>query len=216
MVIKCLQSIFSLCGYPSYMHMDRGAAFMSTDVQQYLRDMGIATSYNPRVNGLVEMENATIWKTVLLTLKAKDLPVARWQDVLLEALHSILSLLCAATNMTPHDRMFSFSRKATTGTVLPRWLMTPGPELLWKHCRCHRTDPLVEPVEVRHRKTLWPPGISHQQDFQLNSLNNIIFSKGTQSFIWTSKIRKVPKSDKWGERRQKSEIRNTLYPKGSG
>ncbi|XP_069788197.1 uncharacterized protein [Narcine bancroftii] len=153
-VIKCLQPIFSIFGYPNYIYTDRGAAVMSTEVQQYLHERGIATSrttsYNPRGNGQVERENATIWKTVLLTLKAKDLPVTRWQEVLPEALHSIRSLLCTATNMTPHDHIFSFIRKAMTGTVLTKWMMTPGPVLLWKHCRPHKADPLVDQVELRH------------------------------------------------------------------
>ncbi|XP_069798601.1 uncharacterized protein [Narcine bancroftii] len=87
---------------------------------------------------------------VLLTLKAKDLPVTRWQEVLPEALHSIHSLLCTATNMTPHDRIFSFTRKATMGTLLPKWMMTPGPVLLRKRCRPDKADPLVDQVELRH------------------------------------------------------------------
>ncbi|XP_069778833.1 uncharacterized protein [Narcine bancroftii] len=41
-------------------------------------------------------------------------------------------------------------RKATTGTVLPKWMMTPGPVLLWKHCRPHKADQLVDQVELRH------------------------------------------------------------------
>ncbi|XP_069779595.1 uncharacterized protein [Narcine bancroftii] len=65
-----------------------------------------------------ERENATMWKTVLLTLKAKDLPVSRW--------------------------------KATTCTVVPKWMMTLGPVLLWKHCRPHKVNPLVDQVELRH------------------------------------------------------------------
>ncbi|XP_069778851.1 uncharacterized protein [Narcine bancroftii] len=78
------------------------------------------------------------------------LDVTRWQEVLPEALHSIRSLLCTATNMTPHERIFSFTRKATTGTVLPKWMMTLGPVLLRKHCRPHKADPLVDQVELRH------------------------------------------------------------------
>ncbi|XP_069767755.1 uncharacterized protein [Narcine bancroftii] len=41
-------------------------------------------------------------------------------------------------------------RKATTGTVLPKWMMTPGSVLLWKHCRPHKAVPLVDQMELRH------------------------------------------------------------------
>ena len=32
-VIKSLDQIFSLCGYPSYIHTDRGVEFLSNDVE---------------------------------------------------------------------------------------------------------------------------------------------------------------------------------------
>ena len=35
-VIKCLDSIFSLCGMPGFIHSDRGAAFMSLELTNYL------------------------------------------------------------------------------------------------------------------------------------------------------------------------------------
>ncbi|XP_069792258.1 uncharacterized protein [Narcine bancroftii] len=60
-VIKALQTIFTMFGYPSYIHNDRGSSFMSQELQQYLQAVGIAmnrtTSHNPRRNGQVEREN---------------------------------------------------------------------------------------------------------------------------------------------------------------
>ncbi|XP_059838259.1 uncharacterized protein LOC132400840 [Hypanus sabinus] len=153
-VIKALRQLFTLFGYPCYIHSDRGSSFMSEELRQYLLARGIATSrttsYNPRGNGQVERENATVWKATLLALKSKGLPVSRWQEVLPEALHSIRSLLCTSTNATPHERLFSFPRKSVTGTTLPVWLTSPGPVLLRKHVRSNKYSPLVERVHLLH------------------------------------------------------------------
>ncbi|XP_069755528.1 uncharacterized protein [Narcine bancroftii] len=130
-VIQALHSIFAIFGYPNSIHSDRGSSFMSAELQQYLLECGIAssrtTSYNPRGNGQVERENATIWRAVTLALRSKGLPTFHWQEVLNSALHSIRSLLCTATNATPHERMFLFLRKSESGTTVPAWLTVPGP-----------------------------------------------------------------------------------------
>ncbi|XP_059827980.1 uncharacterized protein LOC132395420 [Hypanus sabinus] len=153
-VIKALRQLFTLFGYPCYIHSDRGSSFMRDELHQYLLARGIATSrttsYNPRGNGQVERENATVWKATLLALKSKGLPVSRWQEVLPEALHSIRSLLCTSTNATPHERLFSFPRKSVTGTTLPVWLMSPGPVLLRRHVRSNKYSPVVERVHLLH------------------------------------------------------------------
>jgi len=101
-VTKVLHDLFTLFGYPNYVHSDRGSSFMSEELCRYLLARGIAssrtTSYNPRGNGQVERENATVWKAVTLALKTRGLPVSYWQEVLPDPLHSIRSLLCTATN----------------------------------------------------------------------------------------------------------------------
>ncbi|XP_059799785.1 uncharacterized protein LOC132377519 [Hypanus sabinus] len=141
-VIKALRQLFTLFGYPCYIHSDRGSSFVSDELHQYLLAKGIAasrtTSYNPRGNGQVERENATVWKATLLALRSKGLLVSHWQEVLPKALHSIRSLLCTSTNATPHERLFSFPRKSATGTTLPAWLTSPGPVLLRKHARSNK------------------------------------------------------------------------------
>ena len=153
-VIKALQDLFTLFGYPDYVHSDRGSSFMSEELRRYLLAKGIAssrtTSYNPRGNGQVERENATVWKATTLALTAKGLPVSRWQEALPDALHSIRSLLCTATNVTPHERIFLFPRKSASTTSLPSWLLSPGTVLLRKHVRGAKTDPLVEKVHLLH------------------------------------------------------------------
>ena len=40
-VIKCLDSVFSLCGMPGYIHSDRGKSFMSEEFINYLTSRGV-------------------------------------------------------------------------------------------------------------------------------------------------------------------------------
>lgn len=151
-VIKCLTSLFSLFGMPGYVHSDRGASFMSNELQNFLAEKGVATSrttsYNPQGNGQVEKYNGVIWKAITMSLKSKNLPIKYWQEVLPDVLHSIRSLLCTATNETPHERFFSFSRRSSSGHSIPTWLASPGPVLLKRHVRQSKTEPLVEEVEL--------------------------------------------------------------------
>ena len=151
-VIKALCQIFSIFGLPAYIHSDRGSAFMSSELKQYLHNKGIATSrttpYNPQWNGLVERYNGTIWKSVSLALKARNLPPTCWEIVLPDALHSIRTLISTATNSTPRERMFNFQRHTTSGISLPTWLSNPGPVLLRNHRRTSKYDPLVKQVEL--------------------------------------------------------------------
>ena len=88
-------------------------------------------------------------KAVTMALKSRNLPLKFWQDVLPDALHSVRSLLCTATNETPHERIFNFPRKSTSGSSVPSWLAQPGPVLVKKHVR-NKTDPLVDEVELLH------------------------------------------------------------------
>ena len=151
-VISCLSQLFSIFGMPSYIHSDRGTSFMSKELQEFLAEKGIAcsrtTAYNPQGNGQVERFNGSIWRTITAALKSRDLPTPYWQVVLPDALHSIRSLLCTATNATPHERLFNYSRRSSTGTTIPAWLCDPGPVLLKRHVRANKTDPLVDEVEL--------------------------------------------------------------------
>ena len=65
-----------------------------------------------------------------------------------EVLHATRSLLCTATNETPHDCFFSFPCRAAAGPSLPIWSLSPGPWFLRSYVRNRKTDPLVEPVEL--------------------------------------------------------------------
>ena len=64
-VVKCLTSLFSFVGMPAYVHLDRGASFMSRELREFLSSKGVAssrtTSYNPERNGQAERCNGVIW-----------------------------------------------------------------------------------------------------------------------------------------------------------
>ena len=151
-VISCLCQLFVLFGMPAYIHSDRGSSFMSRELREFLTSKGIAssrtTSYNPQGNGQTERYNGIIWRAITMALKSRDLPTKCWQIVLPDALHSIRSLLSTATNVTPHERLFNFARRSTTGGSLPTWLCMPGPVLLKRHVRHSKAEPLVDQVEL--------------------------------------------------------------------
>ena len=153
-IIKCLDQLFTLCGMPSYIHSDRGAAFLSRELKQYLAERGIATSkttpYHPIGNGQVERYNGIIWKGVRLSLKSANLPDSKWEQVLPDVLHSIRSLLSTSTNTTPHERFFNFQRRSSSGSSLPSWLQHPGPVLLRRFVRTSKNDPFVDQVRLIH------------------------------------------------------------------
>ena len=68
--------------------------------------------------------------------------------VLLDALHSIRTLISTATNETPHERFFAFQRRSSTGNSLPAWLSNPGKVLHKRHVRQSKYEPLVEEVDL--------------------------------------------------------------------
>lgn len=71
-----------------------------------------------------------------------------WERVLPEVLHSIRSLLCTATNETPHERFFNFQRRSSFGNGLPSWLLTPGQVLVRRYVRSSKHEPLTDQVEL--------------------------------------------------------------------
>ena len=83
-----------------------------------------------------------------MALKTRTLPMACWQDVLPDALHSLRSLLCTATNCSPGERLLNFERRSSVGESVPSWIITPGPVLLKRHVRTSRNDPMVYEVEL--------------------------------------------------------------------
>ena len=99
-------------------------------------------------NDQVEKYNGTVWKAVTMVCKSKNLPIKYWQEVLPDVLHSLRSLLCTATNEMPHECLFCFARRSTSGSSVPTWLATPGPVFLKRHVRASKMEPLVDEVEL--------------------------------------------------------------------
>ena len=150
-VTKCLDQVFNLCGFPSFVHSDRGRSFISQSMKSYFNARGIvsttSTPYHPTGNSQCERYNGLIWKNVRLALMSQNLDVKHWESVLPNALHSLRSLLSTATNCTPHERFFSFPRRSPSGNSLPSWLV-PGPVLLRNFVRSGKHDNLVNEVEL--------------------------------------------------------------------
>lgn len=125
---------------------------MSEEVKHFLLRQGVSSSrtcpYNPRGNSQCERYNGIIWNTISLALEDQGLPIERWEEKLPEALHAIRSLLCTATNATPHERFFAFERRSVSGNTLPAWMLKPGEVLLRRFGRKSKYDPAVEVVEL--------------------------------------------------------------------
>ncbi|GFU87937.1 retrovirus-related Pol polyprotein from transposon 17.6 [Trichonephila clavipes] len=151
-VILHLKNIFSIFGMPSFIHSDRGSSFMSHELKSFLTSQGIATNrttpYNPAGNGQVERYNGIIWKTIQLALRSNSMKTEQWEGVIQTALHSIRSLLCTATNATPHERMFSHPRRSHNSCSIPTWLTKPGPVLMKNQMRANKYEPIVQEVEL--------------------------------------------------------------------
>ena len=132
-------------------HSDRSTAFVSRELTSFLSVQGIATSYSspyhPEGNRQCERANQTIWKTVRLLLRSNDLAEDKWELVLPTALHAIRLLVYTATNQTPHERLFSYSRRATFGAAMPSWLLKNGTVLLRRFVR-NKDEPFCDRVEL--------------------------------------------------------------------
>ena len=149
-VINCLEKLFSLCGMPQFVHSDNAPSFSSGSIKEFLLKRGVASSksspYHP--NCQAESRIGIAWKSIRLCLKSNNLPLSRGETVLLNALHSIRSLLYTTTNATPHELFFNFNRRSCSGRSLPALLFTPGPVMLRTILRNHKNDDLVEEVQL--------------------------------------------------------------------
>ena len=114
-VMDSLKFSFRLFGFPSYLHSDRGASFMSSDFKTFLAERGIASSrsspYHPTGNSQCERINHTIWKTIKLLLHSRAWPEERWEDILNKALHSMRTLFAPPPMRLLMNECFDFSEK---------------------------------------------------------------------------------------------------------
>ena len=151
-VVKCLDQIFAIFGQTSFIHSDNFTSLISTELRDHLLKLGIGYSncsgYNPRGNGQVERMNGTVWKAIQCALKSRGLSENHWEHVIDIAVHSIRTLVCTATNQTPHERLFNYQRRTATGHALPTWLIDRGAVLLKRHVRKSKYDPLCDEVEL--------------------------------------------------------------------
>jgi len=139
---------------PAYIHSDRDTASMTHALASYLHSHGVACSitsvYNAPDIGQCERFNRIIWSAVRLALASRKLAITQWECVLIDALHSIRSLLCTAMNATPHERLFNYKRRSSFGVSVPTWLSSPGPVFLRRHARSSKYEPLVEEADLVH------------------------------------------------------------------
>ena len=149
-IIQSLTQLFCPFGMPGYVNSDRGSAFMASELRGFLRSCNVATSrtppYHPEGNSQCERLNSTLWKTVKLMLHTRNLQEEQWDQILPDPLHAIRSLLCTATNQTPHERFLCYERRSMHGRSLPGWFLTPGPVFMKRFVR-YKSDPLVDRVE---------------------------------------------------------------------
>ncbi|KRZ82829.1 Pro-Pol polyprotein [Trichinella sp. T8] len=103
---------------PAYIHTDFRSSFTSNNLKTYLHSLGVVTSrtttHNPQGNGEAERYNGVMWKAVTLALNSHNLRIEQWEEVIGLALHSIRTLRSSATNSTPHEHLFGYSRRTPT------------------------------------------------------------------------------------------------------
>ena len=136
----------------------RGTSFTSYKFVLHMSSLRIPPSrtlvYNPQSNGQCEklmtlfgQQWNWLWKqTICLD----------WKSALPEALHFILSLLCAgAINATPHER-FDFERCSSLGCNLVAQPQS-WPRVFMRHARSKNFEPIVDEAEPIHST----PGYIH-------------------------------------------------------
>lgn len=88
-------------------------------------------------------KSGILWKAIQVTLHSRNMKLSYWEKVLPDALHAIKSLLCT-TNVALHDRLFNYSWKSTSGTLIPSWAK-PGPIYVRNHTKSSKHDTPVTP-----------------------------------------------------------------------
>lgn len=96
--------------------------------------LAVQRPYYPAGNGQVEQYNGRIWKTIQLAIKTRGLELEQWETVINDALNSIRSLPCTATNCTLHIQFIDHPRRSRNGGTLPSLLNCPGKDFIKETC----------------------------------------------------------------------------------
>ena len=125
---------------------------------------------------------------------------SQWEEVLPDALHSIRSLLCTTTNSTPHDRLFKFNRKSTSGRSLPSWVK-PGPIYIRDRTRTHKNAPAVTEATLIHAN----PEYAHVQ-----------LPSGVQTTVNIKELARHPSSSHYESPNAEEDINNDTIESSVG
>jgi hypothetical protein len=151
-VINVLKQIFSIFSTPNHIHSDRGTSFIADILKEYLFKLGISSShstpYHPEGNSQCERYVGIIWKTIRLELAQQALRDSQWDMVINKALSSVRSLLCTATNTTPHERMFRHPLPNRINTLK----YIPNTKFMYmRNFVRNKNEPLGTKVEILNR-----------------------------------------------------------------
>ena len=117
-----------------------------------------------------------MWRTIKLKLHKRSLSEERWEYVLPESLHAIRSLVCLATNETPHGVCLSLI--ADLDWCFYAWLLKEGPVYLRKFIT-NKSDSLRERVYLLDAN----PSYAH-----------VRLSNGNETTVSTSNLAPVPEN----------------------
>ena len=138
-VISCLNSLFSLFGFPAIVHSDNAKCFVPKEIKLFLNERGIGSTFSsicsPRDSFQCEHFNGMIWNTIKLALRTRGLKTSQWEMAIPEFLHGLWSLVRTATSEFSHDRFFKFTHRSMFDTTVPTWMSEPGPVYVRKHAR---------------------------------------------------------------------------------
>lgn len=83
-------------------------------------------------------------KITASAIQSKNVPLSQQETGLLQALHSIRTLMCTFTNQTPHEHLFSHDMKLASGVSLDE---QPGAHPYVPFCKM-KENSLVEKVQL--------------------------------------------------------------------
>ena len=116
--IKCLTQHFIIFCLPMYPHSDMGSSFISIEVKTFFHGHEISinrtTPYNLKV---MESERGIMAYLENNNSSTQNITstINQWKNVLLQALHLIRTLVSTAAKATPHERLFNYSCRSSSG-----------------------------------------------------------------------------------------------------